>query len=162
MATRRFCAIRDGRLAALIALVAVVALPAAAASADIPSGVWLLETKAAVRIFDCAGRLCGQIVWLQRSRNSAGQLVIDKKNPDPVLRARPICGLNVLWGLKPDGPDRWKDGWLYNPDDGITYRVRGELRSADTFGARIYAGLPLFGKTSIWTRVPRLDSEGWC
>ena len=52
--------------------------------------------------------------------------------------------------------------WLYNPDDGMTYRVRAELRSADTFVARIYFGIPLFGETWTLLRVPRLSSEGWC
>jgi len=88
--------------------------------------------------------------------------VRDKKDPDITLRDRPICGLTVLWGLTPAGPDHWKNGWLYNPDDGNTYRVSGELRSPDVFVARIHVGFPLFGETSTWRRVPQLTSEGWC
>jgi uncharacterized protein (DUF2147 family) len=131
-------------------------------SEETPGGVWLLPFKAAVQIFDCHGQLCGRTVWLQRPRNPKGHLVRDKKNPDLTLRDRPLCGLTVLWGLTPVGPDRWKGGWLYNPDDGKTYRVSGELRSPDVFVARIYVGLPVFGETSIWRRVPQLTSEGWC
>ena len=121
-----------------------------------------MPLNVAVQIFDCGGVLCGRIVWLQRPRDAAGHLVRDKKNPDPALQQRPLCGQTVLWGLQPAGPDRWKDGWLYNPDDGNTYRVNAQLSAADTMIARIYLGIPLFGETLVMRRVPRLNSEGWC
>lgn len=128
----------------------------------VPEGVWLLPLKAAVQVFDCQGLLCGRIVWLAQARSADGQLVLDEKNPDPALRQRPLCGQTVLWDLKPDGADHWASGWLYNPRDGTTYRVMGQFRGPDTLVARIYLGIPLFGQTSIWQRVPRLSSEGWC
>ena len=71
-------------------------------------------------------------------------------------------GLTILQGLQPAGLDHWNSGSLYNPDDGVTYRVSAELRSADVFVARIYLGVPLFGETKTLLRVPRLRSEGWC
>ena len=37
----------------------------------------------------------------------------DKHNPDPAQRGRPLVGVPVLYGLVPDGPDRWS-GRLYN------------------------------------------------
>ena len=108
------------------------------------------------------GLLCGRIVWLQHPRDQAGQLVRDLENPDPASRQRPLCGQTILWGLQPADIDHWENGWLYNPDDGKTYRVRAELRSADSFVARIYLGAPFFGETWTLLRVPRLSSEGWC
>ncbi len=108
------------------------------------------------------GQLCGQLVWVYKPRDSEGELRRDPKNPDPALRWRPACGQTVLWGLEPAGPGHWKNGWLYNPDDGITYRVRIELRSDDTLLARVYLGLPLLGKTWTMSSVERLSSEGWC
>ena len=86
----------------------------------------------------------------------------DKNNPDPALRQRRLCGLTVLWGLRPTGPDRWGGGWFYNPDDGKTYNVSAELRSADLIVARIYSGVRLFGETKTLLRVPHGTSEGWC
>ena len=65
-------------------------------------------------------------------------------------------------GLEPAGLGHWNSGSLYNPEDGQTYRVSAELRSADVFVARIYMGVPLFGETKTLLRVPRLRSEGWC
>ena len=133
-----------------------------AAPPGVPAGIWLLPLKAAVQIYDCNRLLCGRVVWLERPRTPDGRLVIDRKNPDPASRSRPLCGLTVLWGLQPAAADHWKNGWLYNPDDGTTYRVNGQFQDADTLVVRIYLGVPLFGQTSIWRRVPRLRSEGWC
>jgi len=132
------------------------------ASAGIPEGVWLLEPNSALQIFDCNGLLCGWIVWLRNVHDPTGQIQRDKENPDPALRQRLLCGLTMLWALRPVGADTWADGWFYNPDDGRTYRVDAELRSSDTIVARIYLGIPLFGETRTLRRVPRLSSEGWC
>jgi uncharacterized protein (DUF2147 family) len=86
----------------------------------------------------------------------------DKKNPNPALRDRELCGLTILWGLHPAGPDRWEGGGFYNPDDGETYNVSAQLKSADMIIARIYSGLPLFGRTKTLVRVPHGTSDGWC
>jgi uncharacterized protein (DUF2147 family) len=129
---------------------------------SIPEGVWLLEGKAAVEILDCSGSMCGRILWLRIPRNPQGELVRDKKNPDPSLRLRPLCGLTVIGDLRPDGPGRWKDGWLYNPDEGVKYRITARLVSNDVIVARAYLLLPLFGKTLTLARVPHGRSEGWC
>ena len=132
------------------------------ACAGVPQGTWIIDARAAIQIFDCAGAACGQIVWLQSPRDSEGQSRRDKNNPDLALRQRRLCGLVVLWGLLPTGPDRWGDGWFYNPDDGLTYRVFAALRSADLLIARIYLGLPIFGSTKPLLRIPPGNSDGWC
>jgi uncharacterized protein (DUF2147 family) len=135
-----------------------------AVSATVPAeGAWFIDgTGVAVQIFDCSGLLCGRIIWLEKARDTAGRPARDNKNPDPVLRQRPLCGLTVFQGLQPAGLDHWSSGTLYNPDDGKTYRISAELRSADVFVARVYLGVPLFGETKTLLRVPRLWSEGWC
>jgi uncharacterized protein (DUF2147 family) len=94
-----------------------------------PEGVWLIDGKAAVQIFDCRGLL---------------------------------CGLTILWGLRFAGPGRWDDGWLYNPDNGRTYRVSAQLSSDDLIVARVYLGVPFFGETKRLLRVAHGTSEGWC
>jgi uncharacterized protein (DUF2147 family) len=142
-------------------------LPGQAVAGGVPEGVWLIGattalSTTALQIFDCNGQLCGRVAWLRNVRDPAGQIQRDKFNPDPALRQRVLCGLTVFWALRPDGEDSWAGGWFYNPDSGKTYRIAAELRSSDTFVARIYLGLPLFGETQILRRIPRLSSEGWC
>jgi uncharacterized protein (DUF2147 family) len=147
----------------VIALTSFVA-PGTAVSAMRPAdAAWFIDgTGAAIEIFECSGLLCGRIIWLEKARDTAGRLARDDKNPDALFRQRPLCGLTVIQGLQPAGLDHWDSGSLYNPDDGKTYRISGELRSADVFVARVYLGLPLFGETKTLMRVRRLRSEGWC
>jgi uncharacterized protein (DUF2147 family) len=130
--------------------------------AAVPQGVWLMEARVAVEIYSCASLLCGRILWLQIPRDPQGQLDRDKNNPDPALRQRRLCDLTILWDLSPAGPRRWGGGWFYNPEDGKTYNVSAELKSADVLIARIYLGSPLLGETKTLTRVPRGTSKGWC
>ncbi len=149
--------------AAAIALLSVSpAVSHTAAWAAASEGVWLLEGEAALQTFNCGGLMCGRIVWLQRPSGPHGEPRGDENNPDPALRQRRLCGLTILWGLHPVGPDRWQGGWFYNPDDGETYSVSAELRSADVLVARIFLGLPFFGETKTLLRVPHRASAGWC
>jgi len=155
---------RAARAASLVIALTSFAVLGTAVSAMGPTdGAWFIDgTGVAVQIFDCSGLLCGRIIWLEKASDTAGRLARDNRNPDPVFRERPVCGLTVIQGLQPAGLDHWNSGSLYNPDDGKTYRVSAELRSADRFVARIYLGVPLFGETKTLLRVPRLRSEGWC
>ena len=148
--------------AGLIAAMALLEVSAAKAQTAVPEGVWLIDKKAAVQIFDCEGLMCGRILWLYKPRDTQGELLLDSKNPDPALRQRPLCGLTMLWNLQPVAPDRWKIGWFYNPDNGKTYRVSAQLKSDDVMVARIYVGVPLFGKTKTLERIPHGTTEGWC
>ncbi len=153
------------RLAAYAAFLLVCmigAAPRAQGETAPPYGVWLIDAEVAIQIFDCSGMLCGRIRWLQRPRDPQGQLKHDKLNPDPALRSRQLCGLTILWNLRPNGDAAWESGWLYNPDDGQTYRVVMSLQSADVIVARIYIGLQLFGKTKTLVRIPVATAEGWC
>src|SRR5271163_4457449 len=102
----------------LVALVMVFALLQGVAWAAPPEGVWLIDEKVAIEIFDCSGLVCGRILWLKVPRNSLGELDRDKNNPDPSLRQAWLCGLTIFWGLRSGDQDRWTGGWFYNPDDG--------------------------------------------
>jgi uncharacterized protein (DUF2147 family) len=148
--------------AAVLTAAAFAARPISASATDVPEGVWRANENSALRIFDCNGFLCGRVAWLKSIHDATGQIRHDGKNPDPALRKRLVCGLTVLWGLRPVGAGSWKDGWFYNPDDGKTYRAAAELHSTDTLVARIYAGLPLFGETKTLVRLPLQSSETQC
>ena len=127
----------------------------------VPDGAWLIDaTERGSKSSIAAACFCGRIIWLWTARDIAGQPASDKKNS--AFQQRLLCGLTILQGLQPAGLDHWNSGSLYNPDDGTTYRVSAEVRSADVFVARIYLGVPLFGETKTLLRVPRLRSEGWC
>lgn len=147
-------------LATTIMLAVAVLRPAGATALD--RSVWLIDSRVAIQIFDCGGLLCGQIVWLKASVDSGKRVIRDKHNPDPLLRQRKLCGLTILWGLHATDLDHWTGGWFYNPDDGRTYRVSAELVTPDLLVARIYLGIPLFGRTKLLHRVLHGTSKGWC
>jgi uncharacterized protein (DUF2147 family) len=145
----------------LLALFMIFAMPSRLAFAAAPEGVWLVDGKAAVEIFDCSGLMCGRILWLKDPRNTQGELDRDKNNPDPALQKRRLCGMTIFGGLRSGDRDRWTDGWFYNPDDGETYNISVALEST-ALVARIYRGVPLFGETKTLFRVSHGVSDGWC
>jgi uncharacterized protein (DUF2147 family) len=132
------------------------------ASCDVPEGTWMFANRVALQVFECSGQLCGRIVWLLRPRTPTGRPDLDTLNPDPSLRQRHLCSLTIIWGLQPDAPGHWRGGWLYDPQDGLTYDVNVELTSPTTMSARIYRGITLFGRTEILTRDPQLTFDGRC
>ena len=140
----------------------LITIHSLAASAAVPGGTWLFANRVALQIFGCSGLLCGRIVWLLRPASPAGRPDLDTLNPDPALRNRDLCGLTIIWGMQPDGPAHWSNGWLYDPKDGGTYNVTAELTAPNTISARVYRGAPLFGRTEILIRDPPLSFDGRC
>jgi uncharacterized protein (DUF2147 family) len=97
-----------------------------------------------------------------RQRTPDAQPDVDRLNPDPALRHRPLCGLTIIWGLQPHGEGHWSNGSLYDPQDGNTYDVTAERTAPDRISARVYRGVPLFGRTEILIRDPELSFDGRC
>lgn len=130
----------------------LAALSNPALAAD-PQGLWLTEGKdAALTITKCGGRLCGRIIWLESATDRSGSPRLDEQNPDPAKQTQPICGLVVITGLEPSGPETW-EGHVYNPQNGRTYSGTIAVLSDTTLRLRAYIGLPIFGKSQTWTRV---------
>jgi len=140
----------------------MLAIHSRLASAEVPDGTWLFANRVAVEVFECSGLVCGRIVWLLRPRTPDGQPDVDRLNPDPTLRQRPLCGLTIIWGLQPDDAGHWSNGSLYDPQDGNTYDVTAERTAPDRISARVYRGVPLFGRTEILIRDPQLSFDGRC
>jgi uncharacterized protein (DUF2147 family) len=65
-----------------------------------------------------------------------------------------MLGLAIVNGMKRDGLT-YKEGTILDPRDGSVYHAEMEL-SADgkELAVRGYIGLPIFGKTQIWKRLP--------
>lgn len=139
------------RLVAVAGLVCLGFGPDGARAAP-PSvyGFWLTEdADAIIEILPCsANNPCGRIAWLREQRPD----LRDVKNPDPKQRTRPICGLELLGGFETNG-NGWVSGWLYNPDDGKTYRdVSLTVKSGGTALA-VNVGGGLFSSSERWRRV---------
>ncbi len=124
------------------------------AAAATPVGIWYAEGGAAkVAIEPCGEELCGRVVWLRSPFDEDGCDLQDRRNPDPTLRARKVEGLEILRGLtrRPDGT--WVNGRIYDPASGNTYTCQLALDGDDRIRLRGYVGIPLIGRTTMWTRV---------
>ena len=122
-------------------------------------GIWktaMDESK--VEVFMCGEKICAKIIWLKNpvytdSRDGkVGTPVIDRKNPDPALRSRPVLGLRILEGFTAEGENNWGNGTCYDPKSGNTYRGKIHQVAPDRLKLRGYIGIPLFGRSSVWTR----------
>jgi uncharacterized protein (DUF2147 family) len=76
----------------------------------------------------------------------------DVHNPDPALRNRPILGIVLLWHLVPED-GAYVDGYVYNPRNGKTYRMKAEVTGKTTLKIRGYLGISLLGQSQTWTRA---------
>ena len=137
----------------LAALALAAFAPLADARAADLEGYWLTEKKGViVKLYECDGALCGQTVWMKKMSHKDGSPRLDAKNPDPALRGRHWCGVTAITGLKPKGEGEWSGGEVYDPKTGETFDF--DLRAQ---GAKVkvrgYLGLPLLGKSEIWTRA---------
>lgn len=116
-------------------------------------GLWLTENKrAAIAVTACENgeSLCGKIAWIIE-----GGMQVDEKNEDPAMRNNKLCGMQILYGFsktKTDG--EWNDGKIYKADDGDVYNASVKQIDDNRLRLRGYIGIPLFGKTQIWTRLP--------
>ncbi len=114
------------------AVLGLLAAPGEASAGPDPTGTWRMANgKVTVRVVRCGAFYCGKVVGLRKPRDDKGRPRLDKENPNPALRSRPVIGLTILRNMEPDGEGAWA-GTIYNPDDGKTYSSYMTLRNART------------------------------
>lgn len=143
------------RIGRYLALAAVLALTGSegALAAD-PKGVWLTQTGGSrIRLADCAGALCGTIIWLKEPTDpDTGKPKLDKNNSDASKRSRPLIGVQIVLGMKPAGTDKWT-GQVYNAEDGKTYSGNLTMTGAGSLSLQGCALGGLVCKSQTWTKV---------
>ncbi|MFG1397080.1 DUF2147 domain-containing protein [Roseixanthobacter pseudopolyaromaticivorans] len=138
----------------LIAAALLLASVSGVAAAPDISGVWLTDDgEAAVDLHLCGTTLCGHIVWLKTPRDEAGLPVRDEDNADETLRGRPLCGVEVIAGLAPQG-DGWEGGWIYDPERGARYSAAIQQNGKDSLAVTGFVGVKALGRTLVWSRAP--------
>ena len=106
-----------------------------------------------VEIYACGDLLCGRIAELDEPLDEDGKEKLDKNNSEPALQSRPLLGMDLIAGFVRAGKKKWEDGTIYDPRDGKTYKCVMKLQRDGTLKVRGYVGIPLLGKTVVWTRV---------
>ena len=119
-------------LCAALLSIAILGISAVASFAADPTGTWRTEENATVRVSSCGGGLCATIASIKEPNNpQTGEPKTDIHNVDPSKRNRPIVGLQIFTGLRPEGANKWT-GRIYSPEDGKTYDVNVVLENAGT------------------------------
>ncbi len=149
-----------GRTAIFAVFMAFAAAVSNAAGSDAILGTWDNEEKdAKIDIIRCGDKFCGMIVWLKNpnyppgSKDGApGTPRLDNNNPDENLRKNQILGLEIVRDFAYVGNNTWSGGRVYDPKSGKTYRGKMTLADPDRLELRGYVGIPLFGRSTTWTR----------
>jgi uncharacterized protein (DUF2147 family) len=140
--------------AATVILLALEGAAIAPASAADAVGTWFTQDRdSRVRIVNCGGALCGNLVWLKEPNDPAtGRPKTDKNNADAGKRNRPLIGVQIVLGMKPSGtPNQWS-GTVYNAADGKTYSGSFTLTGANTAELKGCV-LSVICKSQTWTRT---------
>jgi uncharacterized protein (DUF2147 family) len=93
-------------------IAAALSLAAGTAIAN-PVGLWRAKDGAQIRIGKCGAALCGHVA-VARIDPATGKPALAKHG------GRPLTGLQIIIGMRADGPGKWS-GQLYNEDDGQLY-----------------------------------------
>ncbi|MEM0944148.1 MAG: DUF2147 domain-containing protein [Pseudomonadota bacterium] len=152
---------RGGRFwAALLVWGSIWPYPALAEDPDPVFGRWLVESgKAVIEIYPCGEMACGKLVWLANPNTTLGIAKTDGQNEDPALRLRPLCGLELVTGLRQKVPGEWSSGEIYSTRDGQTYGLDVTIRGQDQLDVRGYLGLAILGSTQTWRRDTAPERE---
>jgi uncharacterized protein (DUF2147 family) len=141
------------RLAAL----ALVLAPLQINADGIPDieGVWINgDGDGWIELYIENEELKGRIIGSPEDPENRNPSRLDTENPDPALRDRELRGLVILTGFHYDGNGEWKEGRIYDPNSGNTYRGTIRMENPDRLKLRGYIGISLFGRTETWKRRP--------
>ena len=112
-------------------------------------GKWLTaDKKGNIEIYKKGDKYYGKIV----GGNDEGAEEFDVHNPDPAKRKQRLTGMNILKNFTFDDGE-WKNGTVYDPDNGKTYSCVMELTNNNALEITGYIGIKLFGRTEVWTRL---------
>jgi uncharacterized protein (DUF2147 family) len=124
-----------------------------AQSADDIVGHWLVEKEdGIVQITKNGDLYIGHLVWIKDIADKKVQELFDDKNPDASKRQKSLQGLKLLENFRYQG-GIWSGGSIYDPESGKTYQAKMELDKKGKLQLRGFVGIPLFGRTSVWTKT---------
>lgn len=136
---------------ALFAALALAASPSVA-----PLGVWnTSDGDSKVNIIECGVAVCGYPFLPTFTSDSEART--DIHNPDPALRGRPIRDIQIF-KLELARNGLWR-GWVYNPNNGRTYKATLKTQSAERLKLTGCLFGPLCG-SQIWTRLSTPSANG--
>jgi uncharacterized protein (DUF2147 family) len=132
------------RTAWVLAVLVSLVVGFGTAEASQADGTWRIHNLV-LRIYDCQQSICGRIVWMKDVAKRPSQ-----------------CGQTIIWGLSQTTQNEWAGGAILDPNDGKIYQLSATYELDGTLHARIFKGIPLFGKTEILNHVDVRNFTGQC
>ena len=111
-------------------------------------GYWSTDGGAVLRIDNCATGVCVTVMTI--SAKAPG--VIDARNPDPALRARPVCKMDIGTGFRLKDANHGEGGRIYDPESGKTYKS-AITSDGNVLTLRGYVGFRAIGRSQTWKRT---------
>lgn len=111
-------------------------------------GVWDTTDGAHVEVYERDNTYHGKFVLFYDEPPAGG---FDIKNPDPTLRDRPLLDTDFILNFE-FVDKKWKNGRIYNPDNGKQYRADLELKDG-VLKVRGWIWIRLLGRTVEWQRI---------
>jgi len=127
-------------------LLVTLVLCALASTAYAQTGRWITASgNLEIEIAPCGQALCGTAVRVlaNNSMSTPGKSMASNM---------PGLGLTILRNFTSTGDGVWT-GYIYDRENGKTYRCRMRELSPDQLEIHPYIGIPLFGQTQIWHRA---------
>ena len=107
------------------------------------------QAKSVVEITQASnGRLSGRI--LELINPSRPNPVCDKCSDD--RKGRPITGMEIIRGMRPDGAGKWSGGTILKPDEGKVYRSKMELVDGGR-KLKVSGCVAFICKSQTWVRM---------
>lgn len=128
-------------------LAALTLIAAPLQAADPVTGHWLTAEKDSIIVIGrCGTTVCGKVQRVLKMM-SDGAMPIDKYNPDPALRNKPVQGMVLLTGFT-DGGKLW-NGRIYDPKTGKTYKSKLSRNPDGTL--KVQGCIGFLCKSFTWT-----------
>lgn len=141
-------------IVAVLAAFVNVMRPSIASAAEHLSGFWMdSDGEVIIEISPCEDAMCGKVAWLRLPNGPDGKPLLDYRNPDKTLRSRPVCGLQVISGIRQQDDGTFGGGTVYVSDLGMQFKGQATQIDDNRMEVRGYVGISLFGQSEVWKRV---------
>lgn len=111
-------------------------------------GYWSTDAGSVLQVDNCGANVCITIMTI--SQKAPG--VIDGHNPDPALRTRPVCKMDIGTDFVLTDPNHGENGKIYDPASGRTYKS-AIASDGNTLSVRGYIGFKAIGRSETWKRT---------
>jgi uncharacterized protein (DUF2147 family) len=120
---------------------------------DIVGSFFTPESDGVMQFYKTGTTYAAKLIWGKDKER------IDTKNPNTALRGQKVIGMVLAQGFVFDGKGTWKNGTIYDPNEGKTYDCKLVLDEKNNMKLRGYIGISLLGRTAYMVRMEEKDKK---